>query len=115
VTALLDVGDGGLGFALEPCQRPVLPRVEQVDEVVRHLRLLGTRRLGGADVHPPVHLHRVDRHQLPGRVAPGQVQGEGGLPRCRRADEHGVTCRVGHDELSSLAKQIDQGASRCEP
>ena len=25
---------------------------------------VGRRRLGGADVHPAVHLHRVDRHQL---------------------------------------------------
>ena len=37
----LDVGDGGMGLALEPGDRAVLPRVEDVDQVVRHLGLLG--------------------------------------------------------------------------
>ena len=36
----------------------------QVEHVVRHPRLLLGGRLGGSDVHPPVHLHRVRRDDL---------------------------------------------------
>ena len=64
MTALLDAGDRVAGRGLEPGHREASRRVGQVEQVVRHLGLLRRRRLGRADVHAPVHLHRVDRHEL---------------------------------------------------
>ena len=49
-------------------------------QVVRHLGPLGGRGLGGADVHAPVHLHRVDRHELDARDA--RARRPGRAPTC---------------------------------
>ncbi len=38
--------------------------VDEVDQVVGHSSAFGRCRFGSADVHPAVHLHRIDRHQL---------------------------------------------------
>ena len=78
------------GLGREPGHRELVPGVGDVDQVVRHLGPLGRRRLGRPDVHAAVDLHRVDRHDLDRRVAPGQGEGEGRLARRRGPDEgHG--------------------------
>ena len=61
------VGDGGVGQLDPPGCRESRPqrgrragtRVGHVHEMVRHLAAKVGRRLGGPDVHPAVHLHRV--------------------------------------------------------
>jgi len=63
--------------ALERVHLERLGRVHKVDHVVADLSLLGCRGFGRADVHPPVHLHGVDRHQLDVGERPGQGQCEG--------------------------------------
>ena len=55
--------------------------IDDVDEVVTYLGLLGGRRLGGADVHPAVDLHRVDGHDLDADDAGGQPPSP--PPTCR--------------------------------
>ena len=88
VTPSLDVGDRRPGPVGEGGDGEVLPRVDQVDEVVGHLGPLGGRRLGGADVHAAVHLHGVDRHDLDRRVRPGHRQRQRRLAR-RGGAHHG--------------------------
>ena len=77
---------------LEARHRPVFRRVGDVDQVVRDDRPLGGRGLGGADVEPAVHLHRVDRDDLD--VTEGVRGGEReiGLAGRGRTDE----CEVRH-------------------
>jgi len=41
-----------------------LQRIEDVDQVVRHLREFGRGGLGGADVHAAVNQRRVDADDL---------------------------------------------------
>ena len=67
--------------ALELGHRVLLRRLDQIDEMVRDRRPVGGCRLGGADVHAAVHLHRVDRQQL--RVTELRRNGhrDGRLPR----------------------------------
>ena len=48
---------------------------------------LGGRRLGGPDVEPPVHLHRVDRHDLDVTERARHAEGQLGLPRRGGTDE----------------------------
>jgi hypothetical protein len=108
----LQVGQDGLGLALEPGDRAVLPRVEHVDQVVGHLGLLGRGRLGRPEVHPPVHLHRVGGDQLPGRVAAGQRQRQRRLARGRGPHQHGVAPRSAHEASRSFAKHRDSASSR---
>ena len=64
LAARLDVGDRGARLLLEARDRPLLARVGDVDQVVRHRGPLGGGGLGGADVEAAVDLHRVDRHDL---------------------------------------------------
>ena len=54
---------------------------------------LGRRRLRGADVHAPVDLHRVDRHDLDVAERPGELETERGLPGRGRPDEREVRDR----------------------
>src|SRR5581483_4162611 len=58
----------------------VLARVGQVEEVVRDGGPLGGGRLGRADVHAPIDLHRVDGHDLDVAEGLGRRQGHGRLP-----------------------------------
>ena len=64
---------------------------DEIDAVVRHLGLLRRGRLGGADVHPAVHLHAVGRHEVDAAEAAGDGQGDRGLPRRGRADDRNPT------------------------
>ena len=73
---------------LEPGDGEVLVGVGEVEEVVRHLGLLGRRRLGRPDVHAPVDLHRVDRR-------PARRPGAGGPPRGRAPTCPTPSCRPG--------------------
>ncbi len=69
----------------EPCRAEALPRVGHVQQVVRDGRTLRRGRLGRADVHPAVDLHRVHADDLcPDR--PGQRAAERPLARRRAAD-----------------------------
>jgi hypothetical protein len=43
-------------------------RIDQVDQVVRHLRALDGRGLGRADVHAAVHQRRVHAHDFRGQA-----------------------------------------------
>ena len=63
----------------------VVVGVDQVEQVVGHLGLLGRGGLGRADVHAPVHLHGVDGDDLD--VAAADGPGRGPAPTCpRRSD-----------------------------
>ena len=57
-----------------------------VEEVVDDPALHGAGHLGCANVHAPVHLHRVNRDDL-GLLAVGQLDGERRLARSRGADD----------------------------
>ncbi len=72
---LLELGDGvGDGW------------IDHVDHVVRHPQPLRRRRLGGPDVHAPVHLHRVDREDLGARMF-GDLEGHGTLAGAGRPED----------------------------
>jgi hypothetical protein len=75
-----DVGERVGHGSLERVHLERLPRIHQVDDVVADLGLLGRRGLGGADVHAPVHLHRVDRDQLDIAPVAGERHRERRLP-----------------------------------
>ena len=72
----LEVTDGELGG-----------RLDQIDAVMADLGLLGHGGLGGSDVHPPVHLHAVDRDQFDVAEPAGDGERDGGLPGRGRADD----------------------------
>ncbi len=61
-------------------------RIDEVDQVVTDLGLLGERRLGGADVHAAVDLHRVDRDDLDADACAGGRHRHRRLARRRGAD-----------------------------
>ena len=63
------------------------PRIEHVDEMMRHVRALRRRRLGGADVHAAIQRHRVHRDDL-GVQALGQLDAELRLARAGRTGQH---------------------------
>ena len=72
---------------LEPSHRVALLGLDYVDQVVADPRpLSGRSRLGGADVHPAVDLHRVDRSTDVAQFL-GQPQGDIALPRGGGADD----------------------------
>ena len=60
--------------------------IDQVDEVVGRRGALLGRRLGSADVHPAVHLGRIDRDDLQ-RESRGELQRDARLAGSRGADE----------------------------
>ena len=64
-----------------------LVRGHDVDQVVRHRRPLGRGRLGRADVHAPVDLHRVGADHLPVQGA-GHRDPDPGLADGRRPADH---------------------------
>ncbi len=80
----VEVLEHGGGLGLEPAQCELLVGVDEVHQVVGNFGALGRTRLGRADVHAPVHAHRVDRHQLGFPASPRQRQRQCGLPRRRR-------------------------------
>ena len=90
LAARLDVGDRGARRVLEARDRPVLGRVGDVDQVVRHRGPLGGGRLGGPDVEPAVHLHRVDRDDLDVAERARDRERERRLPGRGGADEREV-------------------------
>jgi hypothetical protein len=72
-----------------------LVRVHDIDQVVRHGRPLGRGRLGRADVHAPVDLHRVCADHLPVQGA-GYRDPDTGLADGRRsADDDDAGSGVG--------------------
>ena len=87
VPPLLDRRHRRAGVALEARHVVVVARVDQVDQVVRHLGPLADRRLGRADVHASVHLHRVDADDLPAPVRAGELVRDRRLPARRRTDD----------------------------
>ena len=64
MAARLDAGDRGPGLSGPAGDAPFVRRIDEVDQVVAHLELLGRARLGRPDVHAPIHLHRIDGHQF---------------------------------------------------
>jgi hypothetical protein len=70
------------GCRREIADRELFGRVDQIEAVMRHCNAIGSRRLGGADVHAPVDLHRVDGDQFGIGVTPGQRHGDVALARC---------------------------------
>ena len=104
----LQVGEHGLGRLHEPGHREVLVGIDEVDQVVGNLGPLGRRRLGRADVHPPVHLHRVDRDDLHVGPAPGQCHGQRRLPRRGGAHE-------GHVLWPRPEGRAPRGCSHAQP
>ena len=99
----LDGGDGGLRPVEPPSHVGRLPRVENVDQVVRHAAADGGGRLGRADVHAPIERHRVHRDDL-GPESVGEVEGKGRLARPGRAgqDEAVLERRRGHGSRAKL-------------
>ncbi len=81
----LDVGQGRERRALRLAHRPFLRRIGDVDEVVANRGTISGRRLRGTDVHPPVHLHRVERDDL------DIIEGRGHRERDRRLARRGRT------------------------
>ena len=73
---LLELGDGEL-----------LVGIDQIEQVVRHLGLLGQGRLRRAHVHAPVDAHGVHRHDLDIAPPPGHLEGRLRLPRRGDAEE----------------------------
>ena len=55
--------------------------IDQIEEMVRHLGLFGRGRLRRADVHAPVHAHRVHRDDLDVTASPRHVERRLRLPR----------------------------------
>lgn len=60
--------------------------IDQIDHVVGNPNPVDGRGLGGADIHPPVHLHGVDRNDL-GVEFLGQTKGEITLSGGGRSEE----------------------------
>ena len=63
-SSLTDAIDRVAGERLELADGEGVGRVDQIDEMVSDAGLLGCRGCGGADVHPAVDLHRVDRDEF---------------------------------------------------
>ena len=87
-----------------------LPRVEHVDQVVRHPAALVGVRLGRADVHAAIQRHRVHRHDLRAEAL-GQLDAEGRFARAGRAGEdQGIAEGVGSHgaHLAVRAQTINQ-------
>ena len=77
--------------------RELLARIGHVDQVVGHCGPFRRRRLGGADVHPPIDLHRIaaddlDRTSIPD-AAGRQLHGERRLSRSRTAHDDQMPAR----------------------
>ena len=86
LAARLDPGDRRQGPAPVVGDAGRLPRVEHVDQVMRHPPALGQGRLGRADVHPPVERHRVERDDL-GPEPPRQRHADRRLAQGGRAGQ----------------------------
>jgi hypothetical protein len=84
--AAVDVGDEGRGQGLELGYRERLIRFEDVDEVVGDFGADGGVDFSRADVHSPVHLHRVAGDDLPVEAA-RQDEADVGFAHRRRADD----------------------------
>ena len=97
--------------------------VKSHDGSTRSSRWCGTacslcrRRLGGADVHPAVDLHRVDRQQLDVAELLGDCQRDRGLPRRGRPDDRDAAGRArvtarrrGCAACGSARRELDEPA-----
>ena len=62
--SLLDLGDHVAADLLQPSDREILVRLDQVNQVVGNHRLLCRGGLGRADVHPPIDAHGVSHDDL---------------------------------------------------
>jgi hypothetical protein len=71
-----------VGVFQEPGDAETLAGLDDVQAVMRDGRANRRRRLGRADVHPTVNLHRIDaddlRAQTPGELAPNASLTAGG-------------------------------------
>ena len=85
-----DVGDDTPRGSLEIRDREVLGRIDEIDHVHAQAGALGNRRLRSTDVHPAVHGHRVDAHDLGVRTASCEPECERRLAGSRRSYEHQV-------------------------
>lgn len=87
----LDPGDGGSRGGEPVGDREVpleIVRIRDVEQVVGHRAPFGRRRLGGADVEPPVDLHAVGGDALAETVERrGEFEREFALPACGRAED----------------------------
>ena len=81
-------------------------RIDDVDEMVRHLRAFRCRRLRGADVHAAINLRGVHRHDL-GGPARRECQRQRALARRRRAHQQddGRHARRGATAASTSAQE----------
>ena len=95
MAARFDRGDRVPREVLGPHDRPVLVRVGDVDQMVRHGRALGERRLGGSDVHRAVHLHRVERDDLDVTGRGRECERERRLAGRGRTDEREMPAHAG--------------------
>ena len=68
-----DVVDHSPSPGLDLGHRKLLGRIHQIEQVVGHLSLLRRGRRGRADVHAPIDLHRVKRHDLRAADQPGHT------------------------------------------
>ena len=111
-----DVGDRVVVRRAELGDREVVAGIDEVEAVVADRRPLGRRRLGGADVHPPVHLHRVDGDDLGAGDRAGGGHRHVRLARRGRA-EHDDRRPASHSAatgmrtlVARLGEQLDEAA-----
>ena len=95
---------------LGPHDRPVLVRVGHVDQMVRHGRALGERRLGGSDVHRAVHLHRVERDDLDVTGRGRECERERRLAGRGRTDQGEMPAHAG-DAVTGIRIRRRRGAA----
>ena len=112
-------------LALEPRDREPLRRLREVQQVVRNPRPLRGGGFRGADVHPPVHEHRVDRDDLQRRARSASAIAGLGLAAGGRARpaRGSITPRRGAAApattppsrwcaAASVISRVDEGAGR---
>ena len=114
----LDLGDRLPGPAPVLGDAGRFPGVEHVDQVMRNSPPLRQRRLGGADVHPAVERHRVERDDLgpePARQrhADRRLARRGRAGQVNRAMQRIIEHVVHHPGIASL--QQGHGLRRRQP
>ena len=110
--ARFDLGDRGARQRLRARDRPVFDGIGDVDQMVRHRGALGGRRLGRPDVHPAVHLHRVERDDLDVAGAPRDLERERRLARRGRTDEREMTAHAGDADTGIRTRRERVGRTR---
>ncbi len=107
-TAPVDVVDGRRRRMDEVGDGELVGRLGQVDAVVGHPGTVVDGRLRSADVHPPVHLHRVDGHDLDAGMARGERHRHVALARRGRAQHHEP---VVHPARTGMRRRCDGSAT----